>query len=48
MKSLLHQRQRFGNLIVMPKSAILIFKNYQVAGPIQARLPARVVKKHER
>ena len=46
-KSLIDQRQGFGNLTMIPAAAILLFQNYQIAGAIETSFAPRVLQKHE-
>ncbi len=46
-KCLRNQRQRFGNLRVIPKTAILLFENHQIARLIQPCSVPGILKQHE-
>ena len=47
-KSLLDQRQRLGDLSLVPASAILLFENHQIAHLIQTGIAPCVLQQHER
>ena len=43
-KSLVDQRQRFGDLPLIPAAAILLFQNHQIAGVIETGIAPRIVQ----
>ena len=45
---LLHQRQRLGDLPLVPAAAILLFENDDIAGVVEPRIAPRIVKQHQR
>ena len=45
---LLHQRQRFGDLALVPAAAVLVLERHQIAGAIQTGVAPRVLQQHER
>ncbi len=47
-KRLLDQRQRLGDLRVIPAAAILLLEHDEIAGRVETRLAPRIVQQHER
>ena len=46
-KRFLYQRQRFGDLPLVPTAAILLFEENKIAGLIETRIAPGIVKEHE-
>ena len=46
-QGLLDERQRLGDLVVIPAATVLRFENDEVAGLVEARVAPRVVQQHE-
>ena len=44
---LLHQRQRFGDLLPIPAVAVLLFQNHQIAGFVETRIAPCVLQQHQ-
>src|SRR2546425_5791960 len=45
-QGLVDERQRFGDLIVIPATTVLLLEQDEVAGLVEPRVPPRVVQEH--